>query len=174
MNAPMMPITMSPMRPKPAPRTSLPASQPATRPTIRMTRRLSPERFIAIPPVRCASSPKKRDCARLVVYVRGCRIEAMRQLAAAVGRIAPGRTQQRHVIVPLRLRHGEADRHHIKKWRIGTRGFGLGIVVANREAQFVGSDRNRPPRNQRLVGAAVLVGDGTPDQAGFSRLRNLK
>src|SRR5580704_14238105 len=41
MNAPTMPTTRSPKRPKPAPRTTLPASQPATMPTTRITRMLS-------------------------------------------------------------------------------------------------------------------------------------
>jgi len=47
MKAPTIPISRSPMRPKPAPRTSCPANQPATTPTIIVTRRLSPDMFIA-------------------------------------------------------------------------------------------------------------------------------
>src|SRR3569833_247642 len=48
-SAPTMPMTMSPMMPKPAPRTILPASQPAIRPTNRMTRLLSLDRYMAFP-----------------------------------------------------------------------------------------------------------------------------
>src|SRR6185312_16802938 len=40
MKAPMTPMMMSPMMPRPVPWTILPASQPATRPTIRTTIRL--------------------------------------------------------------------------------------------------------------------------------------
>ena len=41
MNAPIMPMMMSPTIPKPAPLTIRPASQPAIKPTIKMMTRLS-------------------------------------------------------------------------------------------------------------------------------------
>ena len=50
MNAPMIPITMSPIRPKPAPRTIFPANHPATRPTTNMTMMLSFDRYMVILP----------------------------------------------------------------------------------------------------------------------------
>src|SRR6516164_7629045 len=48
-SAPRIPTRMSPRRPKPVPRTILPASQPATRPTNRMTRRPSLDRCMKLP-----------------------------------------------------------------------------------------------------------------------------
>src|SRR5438445_1738411 len=50
-SAPAMPTRMSPMMPKPVPRTILPASQPATRPTNRMTRMPSLDMRMRRPPV---------------------------------------------------------------------------------------------------------------------------
>src|SRR4051812_15091394 len=50
MNAPTMPIAMSPTRPKPPPATSSPASQPAIRPTRRMMSSPSPEIVMAASP----------------------------------------------------------------------------------------------------------------------------
>ena len=39
-------------------------------------------------------------------------------------------------------------------------------MVAHREAQFVAADRQRPAADQRLVGAAVGIGDGRSDTVG--------
>jgi hypothetical protein len=56
--APTIPTMMSPTTPKPAPRTSCPASQPATSPTIKMTMRPSLE-IDMIPPSLIA--PRQRN-----------------------------------------------------------------------------------------------------------------
>ncbi len=39
--------------------------------------------------------------------------------APAIGGIAPGRNQQRHMVVRARVGDAEADRHEIEEWRIG-------------------------------------------------------
>src|SRR6516225_10730085 len=51
-NAPAIPTIMSPMMPKPVPRTILPASQPATRPTNRMTKMPSLDSCMNLPLAR--------------------------------------------------------------------------------------------------------------------------
>src|ERR1700744_1377188 len=80
MKAPIMPMTMSPMMPKPAPRPILPASQPATKPTNRMTIRLSLEIYIELPllvrvvapaPVENLAIIDQRDHAHSTSHGRG-------------------------------------------------------------------------------------------------------
>src|SRR5262245_17561125 len=68
-------------------------------------------------------------------------------LAPPVGCITPGRAKQRHVVMALGFGHGETDRHHIQKWRVGARDLGLGIIVADRKPQFISTDGNRPSRD---------------------------
>src|SRR5215468_2391629 len=59
--------------------------------------------------------------------------------------------------MPLRLRDGKAQRHDIEERRIAGRNTPAAKVVADGEAQFVASDRQRPAADQRLVGAAVGI-----------------
>src|SRR5262245_66673501 len=64
--------------------------------------------------------------------VTGCESTAAAS-AAAVGRIAPGRDQQRHVVVAFRLCNGKSHRHDIEEWRIGRRRAAPREIVADVE-----------------------------------------
>jgi hypothetical protein len=58
----------------------------------------------------------------------------------------------------LRLGDGKADRHDIEERRLGERDMPASIIIRDRKQDFVLADRNRPPGNQRRVGAPVGIG----------------
>ena len=66
--------------------------------------------------------------------------------ASAIGRIAPGRAEQRDVIMPLRLGDGKAQRHDIEEGRIAAVDTPAAKMVAHGEAQFVAPDRQADGR----------------------------
>src|SRR3954467_15127951 len=73
--------------------------------------------------------------------------------ASAVSRIAPGRGEQRHVVVPLGLGDREADRHHVEEWRIGRyRVLQAREVSADIKCQFIGADAQRLAADQWRIG----------------------
>src|SRR6516165_5677204 len=67
-SAPAMPTRISPMMPKPVPRTIFPASQPATRPTNKITRMLSLDRRMESP---CSFSATPPGARRNLSILRG-------------------------------------------------------------------------------------------------------
>src|SRR3977135_2411779 len=87
---------------------------------------------------------------------------------SAIGRIAPGRAEQRDVIMPLRLGDGKAQRHDIEEGRIAAVDTPAAKVVAHVKAQFIAPDRQRASADQRLVGAAVGVRYSRLNIMGFS------
>src|SRR5471032_1933969 len=78
-------------------------------------------------------------------------------LTSAIGRIAPGRAEQRDVIMPLRLGNGKAQRHDVQEGRRPAFDSPAAIMVPDRKAQFVAPDRQRPVADQRPVRATVGV-----------------
>src|SRR5262245_38475044 len=107
MKAPTMPTTMSPIRPKPDPLTSRPASQPATAPTIRnmISAWISIER---------PSSSRLRDCRRNPHLPRPASPRTNRW---ALGRLLPGQPRADALDVGAR-------RSREKHLRIGVLGVG--------------------------------------------------
>src|SRR6185437_54323 len=83
--------------------------------------------------------------------------------ASAIGRIAPGGAEQRHVIMPFWLGNGKAQRHNVEEGRIAAVNTPTTVVVTKGEAQFVATDRQGTATDQRCIGAAVVVGDGSND-----------
>src|SRR5690349_24310149 len=81
-------------------------------------------------------------------------------LAAAIGRIAEGRDQQRYMIMLGRRGNAEADHHLVEEARRRAALASPGEIVADLEHQLVGSDEQRLALEQRPVAAAVAVGDG--------------
>src|SRR5216684_913304 len=73
--------------------------------------------------------------------------------ASAIGRVAPGRDQQRHVKMPFRLADREAQRDLIEERRIGHRHLPFGKVLSDAKRQLIAADRHWPAADQRLVGA---------------------
>ena len=65
----------------------------------------------------------------------------------------------------FRLRDRESDRHDVEKRRLVLPRAHAREVVGNVEAQLVTADRQRPPGDQRLIGAAVAIGRGARDHA---------
>src|SRR5262245_19880575 len=82
-------------------------------------------------------------------------VEPVGWSTAAIGRITPGRHQQRDVIMGLRLGDRELDRHDVEKRRVGARRAEAGEIVADVETQLVTPDRQRAPADQRPIGAAI-------------------
>src|SRR6202030_4408242 len=79
--------------------------------------------------------------------------------ASPIRRIAPGRDQQRHVEMALGLADGKPQRYQVQKRRVRHRHLSLRKILADTKHQFVAADRHRPPMNERMIGAAVGVGD---------------
>src|SRR5882672_10336828 len=88
-------------------------------------------------------------------------------LTSAIGRVAPGRAEQRDVIMPLRLGDGKAQRHDIEEWWIATRDTPAAKVVADGKTQFITSNRQGLPADQRLIGAAVGIRYSRLNTMGF-------
>src|SRR5690554_8175968 len=84
---------------------------------------------------------------------------ASARLAAAVGGVAIGREQQRHMIVRAGIGHPEAQRNHIQEARLlGLDALGT-QVVAGVEDQLVLADGEALALEDRRIAAAVVVGD---------------
>ncbi len=73
----------------------------------------------------------------------------------------------------FRFRDRETDRHDVEIRRLRQCDAARGEITAGDETQFVSTDRQRPVRDQRLVGASVIIGDGANDQAVGAGLRQL-
>ncbi len=86
-------------------------------------------------------------------------------LAAAIGRIRPRRHQKRHVIFAFRLGDGKRTGTMSRNGGSARRRAPPREILADRKAQFVGRDRDRHAAEQRLVGAAVGIGDGALEGA---------
>src|SRR4051794_1448140 len=78
--------------------------------------------------------------------------------AAAVGRIAIGRQEQRDMIVPSRIGEAEAYRDDIEKGRIAPRRPLSAVIVAGVEAQLIRSGFQGLPFEYRRIGSPVFVG----------------
>src|SRR5579862_7134014 len=107
MMAPMMPTTMSPMIPNPAPRVMWPASQPAMRPTIRMTSRLALEICMGASPANngrhlrptLQREHEQHRCGALVLELR--RVDEL-----GARRVAGSRRDRDVLLAVDRERHG--------------------------------------------------------------------
>ena len=105
MNAPAMPTRISPMMPKPAPRTIFPASQPATRPTNRITIRPSLDIYIGQFPRLLARRTLRALCRKPIHNCRVIVTTARTPRLAAVTRgnshTSPGRIP--HAVIDPRM-----------------------------------------------------------------------
>src|ERR1700678_3591101 len=72
--------------------------------------------------------------------------------ASPIGRIAPGRYQERHVEMAFGVADRKTQRNLTQKRRVRHRHLPFRKVAADTEQQFVPADRNRPAGNQRLIG----------------------
>src|SRR5258708_35483984 len=75
------------------------------------------------------------------------------------------RNQQRDVVVALRFRNEELDRHRLQERRIRSRHVTRRIVVTDFETQLIMADRDRTTADERPVGAAVVVCYSLDDRA---------
>src|SRR5258708_31991799 len=82
-----------------------------------------------------------------------------------IRRVAPGRDQERHVEMAFRLARRKAQGNSIEKRRIRHRHLPCGKVIADAESQFVMPNRYRPAADQRPIGPALRIGDGTRHDA---------
>src|SRR4051812_5456665 len=78
------------------------------------------------------------------------------QSAPAIGAVRPGRDEQRHVVMRRGMGDAEANRYEIEERRLV---WLSPEVVAYREYELVLARAQVPAADQRLVGAAVGVGD---------------
>src|ERR1700733_7346733 len=83
----------------------------------------------------------------------------------AIGRVAPGRDQKRHVEMAFRLAHRKPQGDAVEKGRIRYRHPSRGKIIRRAKVQFVIADRHRPAVDQRLIAAAVAIGDPLRDDA---------
>src|ERR1700694_3131878 len=90
--------------------------------------------------------------------------------AAPIRRVAPWRNQKRHVEMAFGLAHRKPQRYQIEKQRTRHRPLPSGKVIRDAEGQFVTADRPRPAANQRLIGAAILVGPRACHDAACAKL----
>src|SRR2546423_8628801 len=87
--------------------------------------------------------------------------------APSVSRIAPGRTQERHVIVRRGVRDLEPDRHHVEE----SLGFEIGTHV---EHELIRSGAQLFSLQERRVGAAVLVRGGLRNERASFAVKAVK
>src|SRR5260370_9370897 len=73
-------------------------------------------------------------------------------LASAIGRVAPRRAEQRHVIMRLWLGNRKAQRHDVEKRRIAYIHTARTEMSAHGKAQLVAADRQGTVGDQRRVG----------------------
>ena len=93
--------------------------------------------------------------------------------ASPIRRIAPRRDQQRHVEMAFRVAYRKVQGNAVEKRRIGQRHAAIGKIGGDVKCQFVAADRHRPAADQRLVGAAVAVGDRARHHAGLAKFGQL-
>src|SRR5262249_42700488 len=110
--------------------------------------------------LRCCR--ESRHFARLCLFPNQRRSDWS---AAAIGGVAPGRNEQRHVVVALRFGDRESDGHDVEEWRITLGGLQAREIIAHMETQLVTPDRQRPLADQRRIGAAVAIARDTRDDA---------
>ena len=91
----------------------------------------------------------------------------------AIGRVVPGRDQQRHVETALGLADRKPHGDAVEKRRVRQRHAPRGKIIRGGEGQFVIADRRRPAVDQRLVGAAITVGNALRDDAVLAKGRQL-
>src|ERR1700724_1325314 len=103
----------------------------STGPAIAVTIKTGPSKTAQI---RDDSSPWR------VIISASFRVNAVKLLAAAIGRVAPGRRQQRDVIVRCRISHAELDHGLLDEWRFGQYGTELRVVFGEVEHQFILAD----------------------------------
>ncbi len=109
----------------------------------------------------------------IATLTRATRRAARCPSTSAIRPIAPRRHQQRHVQMPFRLSDREPDRDAIEEGRIGQRHLLRRKIRSGAEIQLILSDRQRAAMDQRLIGAAVRVGDGARDHAVFAERAQL-
>lgn len=80
------------------------------------------------------------------------------QLASAIGRVAVGRDQQRHVIMLLLLINPEAQHYNIQERRVWQRHAPSSVIISSTELQLVHAGTVVVALQQRRVDAAVAVG----------------
>ena len=78
-------------------------------------------------------------------------------LAPAIGRIAPRRGQQRHVVVPVRLGDRETQRHAVEERRLGQRHAEALEIRADLERQHERAGLEGVAGQQRLICTAVRI-----------------
>jgi choline dehydrogenase-like flavoprotein len=76
----------------------------------------------------------------LSAYAARHEVVSLGLLAAAVGAEAPGRDEERHVVMPVGIGDAKGDRHHVEEGRVGERHAAAGEVGPDEEAQLI------PPR----------------------------
>lgn len=77
--------------------------------------------------------------------------ERVSLLAPAIGRVAPGCDQQRHVEMALGIAHRKPHGNAVEERRIRHRHLPRGKIVADGKRQFVAPDRQAIPADQRLI-----------------------
>lgn len=111
--------------------------------------------------------PRERKKARSTAgQGKGLRESMFRgtHLAAAIGRIAVGRDQQRHMVVIIGGGDAETQHHLVEECRLRQLHAAGAIVVAGAEHQLIDPGTEVLALQHRLVAAAVVVGQGGGDQ----------
>src|ERR1700730_12268587 len=94
-----------------------------------------------------AAAPPQRPTRLRSPHRRStCRRQAA--LASAIGSVAPGCDQERHVEMAFRLADREAQWNLIEERRIGHRYLPFGKVFSDAEHQLIATDRPRPAADQ--------------------------
>src|SRR5262245_35392508 len=114
------------------------------------------------PPTMLRCCRESRHFVRLCLFPNQRRSDCS---AAAIGGVAPGRNEQRHVVVALRFGDREPDGHDVEEWRITLEGLQAREIIADMERKLVTPERLRRPAHQRRIGAAVALACGTRDAA---------
>jgi hypothetical protein len=77
---------------------------------------------------------------------------------AAIGRVGKGADQERHMIMPLRIRHAKADRDLIEKQQGPRRLTGVAQIIARPKHQLILPHLQRLSREQWRIRAAIAIG----------------